>query len=66
MPTTKLIGIVLILGAVGMAWWGYDISQGTGSQFSSTFGGGPGDKVTYRYVGAAVMAGIGVVLAFRK
>lgn len=63
---TQIIGIVLLVVGVGLAFWGYQESQGVASQVSSVVTGSAGDKVMLKYLGGAVCIAIGAFLTFRK
>lgn len=56
----KLLGIVLLVIAAGLAWSGYEQSQAVASKISSALTGGPTDRVMYFYGGAAVCAALGL------
>lgn len=61
----KLIGVILLLVAAGLAWYGYDMSQSVASKISGALTGGPTDRVLIFYGGAAVCALFGVVRLLR-
>jgi uncharacterized protein YjeT (DUF2065 family) len=58
--TTTLLGLVLLVVGIGLAWWGYELSESLGSQLTETFSGAMPDAVMYRYIGggAAIVAGL--------
>lgn len=56
----KLNGIVLLVVAAGLAYFGYDMSQSVASKLSGAFTGGPTDRVLLMYAGAAICAVLGV------
>ncbi|HEC12807.1 MAG TPA: DUF3185 family protein [Acidiferrobacteraceae bacterium] len=58
----KIIGIVLMVVGVGLAYWGYEISGSIGSQISQTFTGVATDEVMIHYIGGAVSFAVGVYL----
>jgi hypothetical protein len=63
MGTNRIIGIVLIIVGLGIAYTGYGMSQGVGNQLGSALSGSPADSVMIRYVAGAVSAAVGVFLA---
>jgi hypothetical protein len=65
-PTMKIISIVLLVGGIGLAYWGYQMSGSFGSQLSSAINGSPTDKVMMLYIGGAVSFVIGLYLLVRK
>ena len=65
-PTMKIISIVLLVGGIGLLYWGYQMSGSFGSQLSSAINGSPTDKVMMLYIGGAVSFVIGLYLLVRK
>ena len=63
MNPKRIGGLVLILAGIGVAYTGYQMSQSVGNQLSATFSGSPTDSVMIRYIGGAILAAIGGVLA---
>ena len=61
-----IISIVLLIGGVGLAIWGYQISGSFGSQLNNAINGSPTDKVMMLYIGGAVSFFIGLYLLIRK
>jgi len=57
---SKPIGILLLIIAAGLAWYGYDMSQAVASKISSALTGGPTDRVMMFYAGAAVCGLLGL------
>ena len=66
MPTKKIAGIVLLVLGAGLAYWGYRLSGGLGSQLNQAFSGSPTDKVMMFYIGGAVSFAVGLFLTLRK
>ena len=64
--TMKIIGIVLLVVGIGLAYWGYQMSDSPGSQLNSAINGSPTDKVMMFYIGGAVSFVIGLYLFIRK
>jgi hypothetical protein len=63
MGTSRIIGIILVIVGIGLAYSGYGISQSVGNQIGSAFSGSPSDSVMLRYVAGAASAAVGVFLA---
>ncbi len=63
MGTTRIIGIILVIVGVGLAYSGYAMSQSIGNQIGSALSGSPSDSVMLRYVAGAASAAVGVFLA---
>jgi high-affinity Fe2+/Pb2+ permease len=57
----KALGIILLIIAAGLAWYGYDISQSVGGKLNSAFNGGPSNRALMFYAGAAVCAVLGAL-----
>ena len=66
MGNKKIIGIVLAVAGIGLAFWGYRLSGGFGSQVSQAFSGSPSDKVMMFYIGGAVSLAVGLFMLFKK
>jgi hypothetical protein len=62
----KLIGIVLVVVGLGLAFWAYQMSGSVGSQVSEAFTGSPTDRVMTFYIGGAVSLVVGLFLVFKK
>lgn len=63
---TKVVGLVLVVGGAGLAFWGYQMSGSLASQLSRTMTGALPDAVMYRYIGGAVSVVVGLFLLIRK
>ena len=55
----KALGLILLVFAAGLAWYGYDISQSVGGKLNSALNGGPTNRALMFYAGAAVCAVLG-------
>ncbi len=64
--TRSLIGVALIAIGIGLAIWGYQMSDSLGSQLNEIVNGSPANNVMYRYIGGAVCAALGVFLLVKK
>lgn len=62
----RVIGLILLIGGAGVAWWGHQMSASLTSQLSKTLTGALPDAVMYRYIGGAVSAVVGLFLLIRK
>ena len=65
-PTTKVIGIALVVVGLGLGFWGYRMSGSVGSQVSQAFTGSASDKVMTFYIGGAVSLAVGLYLLMKK
>lgn len=62
----KLIGIALIVIGIGLAFWGYQMSESISSQLTQTITGSYSDKVMTLFIGGAASFVVGLFLFFRK
>ena len=62
----KVIGLVLLVGGAGFAYWGYQMSHSLTSQFSRAVTGALPDAVMYRYIGGAISGVAGLFLLVKK
>jgi hypothetical protein len=62
----KLIGIIALVAAAGLGYWGYEKSGGLESQVSSALTGSQSDNVMLLYIGAAVCVVVGIFFMLRK
>ena len=65
-PTMKILGIVLAVIGLGLAFWGYRLSGGVGSQITQAVTGSPTDKIMAFYIGGAVSFVVGLYLLIKK
>ncbi|MHB8057445.1 MAG: DUF3185 family protein [Desulfuromonadaceae bacterium] len=61
-----VIGLVLLVGGAGLAYWGYQMSHSLASNLSQAFTGALPDAVMYRYIGGAVSCVAGLFLLVKK
>jgi hypothetical protein len=59
---SKVLGLVFLIGGIGLAVWGYQMSDALTSQLSKSLTGAQPDEVMYRYIGGAVSAAVGFFL----
>lgn len=62
----RVIGLVLLVGGAGLAYWGYQMSHSFVSQLSRTLTGSLPDGVMYRYIGGAIGGVAGLFLLLKK
>ncbi|ALC15699.1 hypothetical protein DSOUD_0913 [Desulfuromonas soudanensis] len=63
---SKIIGLILLVGGAGLAFWGYQMSGSLTSELSKSLTGALPDEVMYRYIGGAVSAAVGAFLLVKK
>jgi len=63
---TKAVGLGLVVGGAGVAYWGYQMSGSLAAQLSRTITGALPEAVMYRYIGGAVSVVAGLFLLIRK
>ena len=66
MATNKIVGIILAILGIGLAYWGYRMSGSFGSQLNQAFSGSPSDKVMAFYIGGAASFAAGLFLLLKK
>ena len=64
--SVKLIGLVLLVGGIGMAFWGYQMSGAFASKLTRGLTGALPDAVMYRYIGGAIGSVAGLFLLVKK
>lgn len=64
--TIKIIGLVLILSGIGLAFWGHQISGSVGSQITQTLTGSHTEKVMMLYIGGVASFIVGLYLYIKK
>ena len=62
----KIIGVALVILGLGLAYWGYQLSDSVESQITQAFTGSDTDKVMTFYIGGAVSFFVGLFLFARK
>ena len=62
----RLIGLVLLVGGAGFAYWGYQMSHSFTSHISRAITGSLPDAVMYRYIGGAISSVAGLFLLVKK
>jgi hypothetical protein len=62
----KVLGLILLVAGLGIAFWGYQMSGSVAAKFSRALNGSLPDAVMYRYIGGAVSAVAGLFLLLKK
>jgi ABC-type phosphate transport system auxiliary subunit len=62
----KLIGLILLIGGIGMLFWGYQMSDAFTSKLTEGLTGALPDAVMYRYIGGAISSVAGLFLLLKK
>lgn len=63
---TRIIGLVLLVAGLGLAFWGYQLAGSVGSKITQAFTGSATDKVMTFYIGGAASFIVGLYLFFNK
>ncbi|HUX90143.1 MAG TPA: DUF3185 family protein [Gallionellaceae bacterium] len=63
---TKMIGFVLVVTGLGLAYWGHQLSGTVGSQIAQAVTGSVTDRVLTYYIGAAASFVVGAYLLIKK
>lgn len=63
---TKLFSIILIVVGAGVAFFGYQQSQGVGSQLTNAFSGSYSNEVMIMLISGGVCLVAGLYLFFKK
>lgn len=66
MQTNKIIGLALLIAGLGLAFWGYQMSETFGAAVSSRLTGSMPDEVMYRYIGGGILAAVGALLIIKN
>jgi hypothetical protein len=66
MVNKKILGVVLIVVGLGLAFWGYQLSQSVESALTEVVTGAETDQVMLLYIGAAVCLVTGLFLNFKR
>jgi hypothetical protein len=62
----KLVGLVLLVVGIGLAFWGFQMSDSVTAKFSRALTGALPDGIMYRYLTGAACAAAGAFLLFKK
>lgn len=64
--STSTLPALLLVGGLGMAFWGYQMSGAFASKLTRGLTGALPDEVMYRYIGGAVSSVAGLFLLVKK
>lgn len=64
--TMKVIGLALVVLGVGLAIWGYQLSDSLTSELSEAVTGAEPDRVMRYYIGGAVSFVVGLFLVLKN
>lgn len=62
----RVLGIALLVLGVGLAFWGFQLSESIGSQLTEVVTGSETDRVMMFYIGGAVSFAVGLYLFLKK
>jgi len=62
----KIVGIALVVLGIGLAVWGYQLSDSVGSQITQAVTGAHTDKVMTFYIVGAISFFVGIYLSRKK
>jgi hypothetical protein len=62
----KILGIFLVVLGVGLALWGFQLSDSVGSKLTQVVTGSYSDKVMVLYISAAASLVVGLFLTTKK
>jgi hypothetical protein len=62
----RIIGLILLIGGAGVAFWGYQLSDSLTAQVTRSLTGALPDAVMYRYIGGAIGGVVGLFLLVKK
>lgn len=60
--TLRVIGLALLVAGIGLALWGYQLSESVGSQVTEAVTGAESDKIMALYISGAVSFVVGLFL----
>ena len=59
---TRVAGLALLVAGIGLALWGYQLSESVGSQVTEAVTGAESDKIMTLYISGAVSFVVGLFL----
>lgn len=62
----KVIGLILLIGGIGVAFWGYQLSGAFSAKMTRGLTGSLPDAVMYRYIGGAISSVVGLFLVVKR
>lgn len=60
--TLRVIGLALLVAGIGLALWGYQLSESVGSQVTEAVTGAESDKIMALYISGAISFVVGLFL----
>jgi len=63
---SKIIGIALVVAGLGLAFWGYRLSDSVTSQITQAVTGSDTDRVMMFYISGAVCFVVGIFLSVKS
>lgn len=60
--TLRVLGLALLVAGIGLALWGYQLSESVGSQVTEAVTGAESDKIMALYISGAVSFVVGLFL----
>lgn len=63
--TVKLVGLILLVGGIGLAFWGYQLSGAFTAQIAKGLTGAYPDGVMFRYLGGGLSTVAGLYLLIK-
>ncbi len=60
--TSRVVGLALLVVGIGLALWGYQLSESVGSQVTEALTGAESDKIMALYISGAVSFVVGLFL----
>lgn len=65
-PVNKVIGLMLLVAGLGLAFWGYQLSTAVTAKIARAMTGSYPEAVMYRYIGGAVCSVAGIFLLVKR
>ena len=63
---TRVLGLIFLVGGIGVAYWGYQMSGSITARVTHTFTGSYSDEVMLRFIGGAIGCVVGLFLLLKK
>lgn len=58
----RVLGLALLVAGIGLAFWGYQLSESVGSQLTEAVTGAESDKIMALYISGAISFVVGLFL----
>lgn len=62
----KVIGLILLVGGIGLAFWGYQLSGSFAAKLARGLNGALPEAVMVRYIGGAISSVVGLFLLIKR